>query len=184
MAGRYRRLHETVHPHGRGDNAPRRPLTPDRRRFTPTGVGTMGWRRRTESQSSVHPHGRGDNNTVTTRNSLPSGSPPRAWGQSDAGSPQHHARRFTPTGVGTIGSARLIRASTPVHPHGRGDNIQRNRLLGAARFGSPPRAWGQCPPGRAIGERGTVHPHGRGDNRLSPEQEMVQDGSPPRAWGQ
>ena len=154
----------SVHPHGRGDNAPKNlseeqkfgspprawgqylltsPST-QRSRFTPTGVGTMVRPSLPRHPAPVHPHGRGDNT-------------PRS---------------------------RRIRGSNAVHPHGRGDNEpnnQRQRRLN----GSPPRAWGQCrralrgaheprftPTGVGTmtncgksNRARAVHPHGRGDNR-------------------
>ena len=111
--------------------------------------------------------------------------------------------RFTPTGVGTITSGCATQGSTPVHPHGRGDNIR--RVTACSAFGgSPPRAWGQSlvrhlprfgarftPTGVgtiAQPELGsvprTVHPHGRGDNNETAIFAFVNAGSPPRAWGQ
>ena len=112
----------SVHPHGRGDNRvtvvpwadrrgspprawgqlnePQAPVGPGR--FTPTGVGTMTRRKSSHCPPPVHPHGRGDNYTVTIRYTLPSGSPPRAWGQSPPAAALPSPRRFTPTGVGTM----------------------------------------------------------------------------------
>ena len=90
-----------VHPHGRGDNcaacahaslrsgSPPRAWgqwhsavkTDKRRRFTPTGVGTIPRRRWPRRGGSVHPHGRGDNSGGGIMNRMDIGSPPRAWGQ-------------------------------------------------------------------------------------------------------
>ena len=70
-----------------------------------------------------------------------------------------------------------------VHPHGRGDNTM-PKASRDERYGSPPRAWGQCqdvidfpldarftPTGVGTMQalfcanmRVAVHPHGRGDN--------------------
>ena len=92
----------TVHPHGRGDNirvfylgagvggspprawgqSDRRARRIPRRRFTPTGVGTIRRTVISGSPSAVHPHGRGDN-AARLR-----------FGRQQV--------RFTPTGVGTI----------------------------------------------------------------------------------
>ena len=93
--------------------------------------------------------------------------------------------------------------STPVHPHGRGDNgCMVDRL--EHRNGSPPRAWGQSKPiecqlhvprftPTGVGtisrlrdetDKHTVHPHGRGDNLTAATQWVWANGSPPRAWGQ
>ena len=113
-----------------------------RHRFTPTGVGTIGGRRITATLAAVHPHGRGDNYTVTTRYTLPSGSPPRAWGQSVVQIARQRRHRFTPTGVGTISLNSCAIFRRAVHPHGRGDN-HLPRALSMSIRGSPPRAWGQ-----------------------------------------
>ena len=113
------------------------------------------------------------------------------------------ARRFTPTGVGTIRSLSRETADHPVHPHGRGDNrpVVCDRLV---PVGSPPRAWGQwpqarppkarpwfTPPGVGTLDAGScepvgmaVHPHGRGDNERAAFDVRRLVGSPPRAWGQ
>ena len=123
-----RRL-STVHPHGRGDNEAGSspscvsPGSPPRawgqlwsaydahadRRFTPTGVGTMRCAWNTPTTAPVHPHGRGDNRDLAAPDRNASGSPPRAWGQCAAVRPSSRSKRFTPTGVGTIGSLSLSR---------------------------------------------------------------------------
>jgi len=95
------RCRSTVHPHGRGDNRNYRRCRTTmrgspprawgqcsshvrdarRRRFTPTGVGTISSSARPIHIDAVHPHGRGDNerNARSARSIV--GSPPRAWGQ-------------------------------------------------------------------------------------------------------
>ena len=152
-----------VHPHGRGDNwgsarcSAMRVGSPPRAwgqwigyrnehsrlRFTPTGVGTIGGNGSGEAAISVHPHGRGDNQSSARVRSGTYGSPPRAWGQSDAPCPSYLHRRFTPTGVGTMRRCSVVSVVIAVHPHGRGDNdgtvVRYHR-----KRGSPPRAWGQC----------------------------------------
>ena len=153
--------------------------------------------------STVHPHGRGDNRAGTERGCGFGGSPPRAWGQSQYGKRGFGQRRFTPTGVGTIADVLTHTTSIPVHPHGRGDNVDKNADP-AFNVGSPPRAWGQSSPpplhkhcdrftptgvgtmlrvgGRCAAR--TVHPHGRGDNNVPAAHTRHCTGSPPRAWGQ
>ena len=113
------------------------------------------------------------------------------------------ARRFTPTGVGTICCAAWSRPIAKVHPHGRGDNLVGRSNRGRT-YGSPPRAWGQCgcfgfgyrchrftPTGVGTIDDGScepvgmaVHPHGRGDNERAAFDVRRLVGSPPRAWGQ
>ena len=134
-------------------------------------------------RKSVHPHGRGDNRALVGCPPARVGSPPRAWGQCGRVLRGEVARRFTPTGVGTIDDAPFA-----VRPYP----------------GSPPRAWGQCrragrhEPQRRFTPTGvgtitprpharrcaTVHPHGRGDNSRWSRSTRSSRGSPPRAWGQ
>ena len=92
--------------------------------------------------TTVHPHGRGDNVVEPLYLDDPHGSPPRAWGQSVPYADPQVVRRFTPTGVGTITHQPALLLPRAVHPHGRGDNASRNRIV-KHPHGSPPRAWGQ-----------------------------------------
>ena len=192
-----------VHPHGRGDNiaaaaaAPPASGSPPRawgqsrgrtecgspRRFTPTGVGTIGVRRAPTRCAAVHPHGRGDNCTAVAVVTTPDGSPPRAWGQFAITGVVPLQRRFTPTGVGTIGSPSSGPGSTTVHPHGRGDNRYRVGR-GEHRAGSPPRAWGQCNDYRLQYRQERFTPTGVGTMYWRIRRGGPQFGSPPRAWGQ
>ena len=152
---------------------------------------------------AVHPHGRGDNAPSKVQDSIPYGSPPRAWGQCGTGIDTQDAARFTPTGVGTMCSPERRRGRATVHPHGRGDNGPSGTVYGPPG-GSPPRAWGQCSASFAripqtrftstgVGTMGrrarrgsgaAVHPHGRGDNGGRGILRHQNAGSPPRAWGQ
>ena len=111
-----------VHPHGRGDNytltqtnvltlgSPPRAWGQFKKRansklgirFTPTGVGTMGFLVAQRCHNTVHPHGRGDNEHAESAARAGDGSPPRAWGQLHAIPRRDRATRFTPTGVGTM----------------------------------------------------------------------------------
>ena len=192
-----------VHPHGRGDNDVQFVLhnlgvgSPPRAwgqlrarqrvrcavRFTPPGVGTIRSAREQYGNPTVHPHGRGDNLVYTRNYDVPPGSPPRAWGQfRRAGSPDA-ARRFTPTGVGTITQLRTADRVSPVHPHGRGDNLPKFAQIHCAAWFTPT---GVGTIRRRAAQRVpvTVHPHGRGDNADADVGEATLTGSPPRAWGQ
>ena len=71
-------------------------------RFTPTGVGTITTEGLPGRRGSVHPHGRGDNLGARMLGRIVNGSPPRAWGQCFSTGRLDDARRFTPTGVGTM----------------------------------------------------------------------------------
>ena len=170
-----------VHPHGRGDNryqvgrGESRAGSPprawgqstsalrDRRnpRFTPTGVGTMPFSFRFTTFVAVHPHGRGDNAPSPRRNVSSNGSPPRAWGQCDVDNLDPPARRFTPTGVGTIALAMRSARRRSVHPHGRGDNSS-TLMPSISCIGSPPRAWGQCALALRAGRAARFTPTGVG----------------------
>ena len=105
--------------------------------------------------------------------------------------------------MGTIARSLRRSARSPVHPHGRGDNL---RVVGVVlpAVGSPPRAWGQSrspdcswgwrrftPTGvgtmrhwARVARNDSVHPHGRGDNDFWRCPSCRVTGSPPRAWGQ
>ena len=111
-------------------------------RFTPTGVGTILLSLSVAFLTPVHPHGRGDNCLGGALVTTAVGSPPRAWGQSQFSPVRVSSNRFTPTGVGTIAVTTPTAVTTPVHPHGRGDNVF-NSVVDACVRGSPPRAWGQ-----------------------------------------
>ena len=156
-------INVAVHPHGRGDNllaaeryqtaygSPPRAWGQCHRfrrrfphpRFTPTGVGTMLPRTPRQPCQTVHPHGRGDNFTRPAASSTARGSPPRAWGQLLVAYKLSDEYRFTPTGVGTIRAVERDQNRHTVHPHGRGDNRERDYPV-VVTPGSPPRAWGQC----------------------------------------
>ena len=111
-------------------------------RFTPTGVGTMVRGTAGVPVRPVHPHGRGDNGDAGVVADSVTGSPPRAWGQWMRSCIPPKRCRFTPTGVGTMISTQVLLDTSPVHPHGRGDNcgVAAHKRV---RHGSPPRAWGQ-----------------------------------------
>ena len=172
---------KSVHPHVRGDDwrrnrtagmrigsPPRawgrllcRSIAIERRRFTPTCVGTTDDTVIRHTPPTVHPHVRGDDISFVLLAALAAGSPPRVWGRLAKAPFTRPEIRFTPTCVGTTRSPDCPRVGTPVHPHVRGDDA--TCRLNLRRYsGSPPRAWGR--PVR-------YDPGGRGS------------GSPPRAWG-
>ena len=132
---------------------------------------------------TVHPHGRGDNATTHRLRKTTSGSPPRAWGQSQRRGAAGDAARFTPTGVGTIIIRRRSAEHGAVHPHGRGDNVVRLAAAGAfVRF--TPTGVGTMYEMTVFIPESPVHPHGRGDNGGWLLLFLWRLGSPPRAWGQ
>ena len=202
-AGRRQRPRRVpVHPHARGDGpdaivvarrpvgSPPRPWGRQERirdsqgefRFTPTPVGTAAPPAAPRSALPVHPHARGDGSSRRRRRARTRGSPPRPWGRHGAELILMDDLRFTPTPVGTAGSAGPGTTCRPVHPHARGDGKPRIEREPHA-VGSPPRPWGRLghplfqllehrftptPVGTATivpaPPRGTtVHPHARGD---------------------
>jgi len=129
--------------------------------FTPTGVGTMERKPTPVIPFTVHPHGRGDNWGFRCEKCSKGGSPPRAWGQFIFSLLSRNAKRFTPTGVGTIGCVHRDEFRSSVHPHGRGDNLHPIRAW-IRHNGSPPRAWGQCVPLCGFGRCNRFTPTGVG----------------------
>ena len=69
------------------------------------------------------------------------GSPPRAWGLPLQPLLRSVPARFTPTCVGTTPSLLQLLVGPSVHPHVRGDYIER-LIADEVYNGSPPRAWG------------------------------------------
>ena len=89
-----------------------------------------------------------------------------------------------------------------VHPHGRGEHLDKSRVL-QRPDGSSPRAWGTSDQASAarfprrfiptgVGNIKTpastsslpsVHPHGRGEHAKTKARMYEDDGSSPRAWG-
>ena len=104
-----------------------------------------------------------------------------------------------------MGNARAenrSRATTPVHPHARGERTPRARPSASAS-GSSPRPWGThrradarngahrfipTPVGNAAlkniaGMSTTVHPHARGERKRFVRRHSLYTGSSPRPWG-
>ena len=140
----------SVHPHVRGDGRSSRrwsssptgspprawgrprwaPLSRLPLRFTPTCVGTARTATDNEAAKPVHPHVRGDGPCLPRKCPKTNGSPPRAWGRLARGDLIRHARRFTPTCVGTAAAICIRFIVCP---------------------GSPPRAWGRLAGRVAVG---------------------------------
>ena len=110
--------------------------------------------------------------------------------------------RFIPTHVGNAAPALNFGASSPVHPHARGERpLPRN--LQTLALGSSPRTWGTL----RVGQPGglvvrfipthvgnaletkpevtslTVHPHARGERTCPIVFLRPEFGSSPRTWG-
>ena len=124
-----------------------------RPRFTPTCVGRTSQSCARACPESVHPHVRGEDTALIQCGGTPCGSPSRAWGGHDRLHTAGPALRFTPTCVGRTRERRRRTRRNTVHPHVRGEDINRYHQSFVA-FGSPPRAWGGP---RRAGVRS--HPH-------------------------
>ena len=212
-----------VHPHVRGDSAtpaanidaaggssPRAweqlTLAPELGvppRFIPTCVGTAPHPHEPCTGTSVHPHVRGDS-AHRFRGFLDRhGSSPRAWGQHQAAVRAGCGHRFIPTCVGTAAPDERPVVGDAVHPHVRGDSLERG-VEPPGLEGSSPRAWGQRDRGQdhrglrrfiptCVGtatyscrsrNASPVHPHVRGDSVVNEYSAEAFGGSSPRAWGQ
>ena len=145
---------------------------------------------------------RGDQLVGPIEQSLPGGTPPRAWGSVVLADTLVRGRRDTPTCVGISHRRLLEPRHRPGHPHVRGDQVRR-QFLEMEGSGTPPRAWGSGGSTRrcALRERDTPtcvgisspgpsreqlragHPHVRGDQAGLPASSAPRGGTPPRAWG-
>ena len=211
-----------VHPHACGDDLSTRMTCPcetgspprvwgrhaeyitliERRRFTPTRVGTTPHPVRTRTARPVHPHACGDDSSALPVFPVWAGSPPRVWGRPSGRVITPALCRFTPTRVGTTSEGVATGPIFTVHPHACGDDsaLSRNWM---GTYGSPPRVWGRrrlsrpaprsprftptrvgttrCHPLFLWGQ--SVHPHACGDDLHRLEQPHQSIGSPPRVWG-
>ena len=151
-------------------------------RFTPTCVGNTALFMDLGSETTVHPHVRGEYMYMGSYAAGMSGSPPRAWGIRISTRVVTWRCRFTPTCVGNTKASTATVQATSVHPHVRGEYLNRIHYW-FPFFGSPPRAWGirtsnigDNPDGRftptCVGNTiqphcasysAAVHPHVRGE---------------------
>src|SRR5579884_3517000 len=103
-----------------------------------------------DSATTVHPHVRGDDLPPGGDAMIDEGPPPRAWGRWRAPPAAALPLGSTPTCVGTIRTLTALLTERRVHPHVRGDDVNRG-AASVDRPGPPPRAWGrsgQCVPCR------------------------------------
>jgi len=112
-------------------------------RFTPTRVGRFAPMIGSAGSTAVHPHARGEILEIPCRSAIRHGSPPRAWGDCAVSLEGVDVPRFTPTRVGRFRWRPALLTRRPVHPHARGEILDRDSAV-AQLFGSPPRAWGDC----------------------------------------
>ena len=93
----------------------------ERRRYTPTRVGTSVRHCSHWHAQPVHPHACGDFWVFFFKYRIHFGTPPRVWGLLPASLSSKSRARYTPTRVGTSGAASGPCACRPVHPHACGD---------------------------------------------------------------
>ena len=172
----------TVHPHARGEhvraigvNHPNLGSSPrswgthayprgtgEPGRFIPTLVGNTEVAAAGGEGAAVHPHARGEHPSTSASPSKPAGSSPRSWGTRESRCCSASRRRFIPTLVGNTLTRSVIWAITAVHPHARGEHVQR----ATGRYRRP-----------------AVHPHARGEHLMCSIRSAGTRGSSPRSWG-
>ena len=150
----------------------------------------------------VHPHTRGEHSRPRFVLYAILGSSPHAWGTRRDAAAALHARRFIPTRVGNTRRPDAARRPLSVHPHTRGEHVNRSSRI-SSRSGSSPHAWGTPlnpsslnpesrfiptrvgntqPAVRAVRAR-AVHPHTRGEHDTVADPILALVGSSPHAWG-
>ena len=110
-------------------------------RFIPTCMGNSGSTVTTRSVYSVHPHVHGELIIHLSKNNIPFGSSPRAWGTRSFPPITRQRKRFIPTCMGNSASRKHLTAFAPVHPHVHGE-LCCCEYIGRCWYGSSPRAWG------------------------------------------
>ena len=155
----------TDHPHARGENVAQEfislqqtgpsPRTWGERnvsrpvvrcvRTIPTHVGRTRARTGAGPSMADHPHARGENARERRSKKTPAGPSPRTWGEHEGCFPLRISGRTIPTHVGRTRPIHELGATTPDHPHARGEN-------------EAPFSWRTAR---------SHHPHARGENELS-----------------
>ena len=192
----------SVHPHMRGEDAPKQgpkqgpPGSPPHAwgrpgaggsnnyslRFTPTCVGKTTIEIDDQPPISVHPHMRGEDVSVGLCKTEVNGSPPHAWGRRNEGGQLAQPHRFTPTCVGkTARVAGTMPSPVGSPPHAWGRLKQISTLPRRTRF--TPTCVGKTRPVLTIRIATPVHPHMRGEDSSGGVLSGNPDGSPPHAWG-
>ncbi len=154
-------------------------------RNTPTGVGKTRSSKGRAGDLQKHPHGRGEDRPTVRTGLNELETPPRAWGRRTARSMRKSDYGNTPTGVGKTRAEAAPTLSAKKHPHGRGEDCNRQPVAACWRE-TPPRAWGrhESPTTRLAAAGNTPtgvgktlvakvpvaasrkHPHGRGEDRF------------------
>ncbi len=109
---------------------------------TPTGVGKTPsslWR---ASIHEKHPHGCGEDRSLLSFMACMRETPPRVWGRLCTFQIYPTAYRNTPTGVGKTSSSLARTSACQKHPHGCGEDNNRQQLDVSVKE-TPPRVWGR-----------------------------------------
>src|SRR5690606_33150926 len=106
-------------------------------RFIPTRVGRGTAAPCARCSAPVHPHSRGERCAVVGAWASPPGSSPLAWGEVPNAASRFARYRFIPTRVGRGTRRRRTRATTPVHPHSRGERTPLPPLVSREDGSSP-----------------------------------------------
>ena len=175
---------------------------PYRRRFIPADAGNGARAPVSRTTRAVHPRGRGERSVRRRAPKSNRGSSPRTRGTGSSRWQAMSRWRFIPADAGNGRSARDRRASSPVHPRGRGERAF-GALAAYAYVGSSPRTRGTAG-GVATGIAGTrfipadagnghcavsapghvaVHPRGRGERCIDQFFMGRKFGSSPRTRG-
>ena len=110
--------------------------------FIPTRAGKIRGTLTILLRVTVHPHSRGENGVAAMTSRSDGGSSPLARGKCTRGQGHRRSDGFIPTRAGKIWPASPTCATSPVHPHSRGENATPSIL---SRFfcGSSPLARGK-----------------------------------------
>ena len=192
----------SVHPHMRGDNRSESCELVATAGSPPYAWGQWiaAWGVPSPARSTpVHPHMRGDNVVEAAEPELSTvaGSPPHAWGQWCQAVSWLPAHRFTPMRGDNVSG---VPWPPRFPPHAWGQNFRQNPPLrftptcvgtmqayaevSTSSFGSPPHAWGQCPPLPRDPRSTRFTPTCVGTMEDMPVTDVRVIGSPPHAWGQ
>ena len=120
-------------------------------RFIPTHVGNIPTQKKSTKSMTVHPHARGEHVVHDFSILVICGSSPRTWGTYSNKAWGNFAMRFIPTHVGNIKCFQSVLCGKSVHPHARGEHVERHPHQERV-IGSSPRTWGtsmQAQRGRA-----------------------------------
>ena len=98
------------------------------KRFIPTGVGNTIKSGGVALLPAVHPHGCGEHAGDLIAQKRLIGSSPRVWGTQVLFLLFLFLYRFIPTGVGNTGAVDPLTGSSPVHPHGCGEHMEKMEI--------------------------------------------------------